>query len=117
MLRLLSDENVNGAIIRGLRLREPSLDLVRAQDVGLRQTPDPVILQWAAENGRIVITGDLNTMVGDALARVRHGEPMVGVLALREDIAIGKAIEEILMIAQACSADEINLQVWFIPIS
>ena len=35
MLRLLADENFSGDIVRGLLLRQPDLDLVRAQDVGL----------------------------------------------------------------------------------
>lgn len=35
MLRLLADENFNGDIVRGLLLREPDLDIVRVQDVGL----------------------------------------------------------------------------------
>jgi hypothetical protein len=34
-MRLLSDENFNGAILRGLIRRLPELDLVRVQDVGL----------------------------------------------------------------------------------
>ena len=48
MLRLLTDENVHGDIIAGLRRRQPALDLVRVQDVGLRHTPDPIILEGAA---------------------------------------------------------------------
>jgi len=34
MLRLLSDENFNGDIVRGLFLRQPDLDLLRVQDIG-----------------------------------------------------------------------------------
>ena len=46
MLCLMSDENVNGHIVAGLRRRQcPDLDLVRAQDVGLMNTPDPDILE------------------------------------------------------------------------
>ena len=41
MLRLLSDENFNGDIVRGLFLRQPNLDLLRVQDVGLREADDP----------------------------------------------------------------------------
>ena len=52
MLRLLSDENFNGDIIRGLFLRQPDLDLVRVQDVGLQELDDPTILAWAADNNR-----------------------------------------------------------------
>jgi hypothetical protein len=44
MLRLASDENLHGGIVRGLRRREPDLDLVTVQEVGLDQTPDDAIL-------------------------------------------------------------------------
>ena len=48
MLQLPIDEDVHGDIVNGLRRRQPGLDVVRVQDVGLRQTPDPDILEWAA---------------------------------------------------------------------
>lgn len=35
MLRLLVDENFNGSIVRGVLLRNPDVDLVRVQDIGL----------------------------------------------------------------------------------
>ena len=35
MLRLAADENFNGDIVRGLLRRNPKLDIVRVQDVGL----------------------------------------------------------------------------------
>ncbi len=38
MLRLLSDENFNGDIVRGLFLRRPDLDLDRVQGIGLEET-------------------------------------------------------------------------------
>ena len=47
MLRMISDEDVHDDIIRGLRRREPSLDIVRALDVDLEQTsaqPMPGVL-------------------------------------------------------------------------
>ena len=46
MLRLLSDENFNGDIIRGLFLRQPDLDLVRVQDVGLQEVDDPTLFAF-----------------------------------------------------------------------
>jgi hypothetical protein len=85
MLRLVSDEDVHDDIIRGLRRREPTLDIVRALDVGLDHTPDSIILEWAASHERILITGDLNTMVGFAWARVQLVQPMPGILALLEN--------------------------------
>lgn len=48
VIRILTDENFDGDIFRGLVRRMPSLDVVRVQDVGLTETPDPTILAWAA---------------------------------------------------------------------
>ena len=42
MLRLLSDENFNGDIVRGLLFHRPNLNLIRVQDVGLLEADDPL---------------------------------------------------------------------------
>ena len=62
MLLLVSDENFNNDIVRGLLRRDPALDIVRVQDVGLRGEEDPLILEWAAQEGRVVLTHDAATM-------------------------------------------------------
>jgi hypothetical protein len=116
MLRLVSDEDVHDDIIRGLRRREPNLDIVRVLNVGLAQRPDPAILSWAAEHGRILVTGDLNTMIGFAWNRVQSGQPMPGVMALVENAAIGRVIDDILLVAQLFTPEEINDQVVYIPL-
>lgn len=116
MLRLLSDEDVHDDIIRGLRRREPTLDTIRAVDVGLGHTPDPEILAWAAGQERILITGDLNTMVGFAWARVQAGDAMPGVLALLENSGIGRVIDDILLVAECYQPEEITDQVLYIPL-
>jgi hypothetical protein len=60
MLRLISDQNFSGRILRGIGLRIPDLDLVRALDAGLTKAPDSALLQWAAEEDRILLTHDVN---------------------------------------------------------
>ena len=115
MLRLVSDEDVHDDIIRGLRRREPALDIVRVVDVGLVHTPDPVILQWAADHDRILVTGDLNSMVGYAWARVKSAEPMPGVIALLENVGAGRVIDDILLLSLCCAAEEIKDRVLFVP--
>src|SRR5713101_843900 len=115
MLRLASDEDVHDDIIRGLRRREPALDIVRVQDVGLDHTPDPIILEWAANNERVLLTGDLNTMVGFAWGRVQAGLSMVGVLALLENVGVGRVLDDILLVALCYETDEIKGQVLYIP--
>src|SRR5438874_1531099 len=75
MLRLLSDEDVPGDIVRGLRQRQPSLDVVRVQEVGLMSAADSRVLKWAAREGRQVFTRDRNTMTAEAWDRVARGCP------------------------------------------
>jgi hypothetical protein len=115
MLRLVSDEDVHDDVIRGLRRREPNLDIVRAVDVGLGHMPDPIILAWAASQGRILVTGDLNTMVGFAWARVQSAQPMPGMLALLENSGVGRVIDDILLVALCYAPEEIKDQVVYIP--
>jgi predicted nuclease of predicted toxin-antitoxin system len=115
MLRLASDEDVHGDIIRGLLRREPGLDIVRVQDVGHAYTPDPIILEWAAKEGRVLVTGDLNTMVGFAWGRVRAGLPMPGVLALVVNVGAGRVIDDILLATQHRTEDEMKDKVLYIP--
>ena len=45
-MRLASDENFNGEIVRGLFRRCADIDLVRVQDVGLTGRDDPAVLEW-----------------------------------------------------------------------
>ena len=56
MLRLLTDENFNGSIVRGLVRRQPEIDLVRVQDIGLSRADDRAVLAWAAHEGRVLLT-------------------------------------------------------------
>lgn len=116
MLRLVCDEHVHGGIIRGLRRRVPELEIVRVQDVGLGHTPDAQILEWAATKGWTIITRDVNTMIGSAWDRVKAGLPMPGVLALREQLALGQVIADIHLVAECYTEDDMANQVIYIPL-
>ena len=102
MLRLLSDENFNGDIVRGLLLHRPELNLLRVQDVGLLEADDPTILEWAATNNRILLTHDRATMPDFAYARVASGRPMPGVFVIHDRMAVRQAIDELIMV-EICS--------------
>ncbi len=108
MLRFLSDENLNGDIIRGLLLRNPNLDLVRVQDVGLLEAEDPMVLAWAAENNRILLTHDRATMPDFAYERLLTGQTMPGLFVMRDSTPVRNSIDELLLL------DECSMQAeWF----
>ena len=95
MFRLGADEDFDNDILRGLLQRRPELDIVRVQDAGLAGEEDPLILEWAARERRMVLTHDFNTMLDCAYARVEAELPMPGVIAIRQSVSIGRAIDEI----------------------
>jgi hypothetical protein len=111
MLRLASDADVHGDIIRGLRRRRSDIDLLRAQDVLPEGTPDPDVLAWAAIENRILLTNDRNSMVGFAYERVAAGQPVPGLIVTTNEQALGDAINDVLLIAELMAADEIRDQV------
>jgi predicted nuclease of predicted toxin-antitoxin system len=96
MLRFLSDENFNGDIIRGMRLRRPELDLARVQDSGLQGIEDPEILEWAVENDRVVLTHDRSTMPDFAYERLVSKQKMAGMFLVNDRMATRQAIDELL---------------------
>ncbi len=116
MLRLVSDGDVHGDVIRGLWAKEPELDLVRVQDVGMRRASDPEVLEWAAVENRVTVTQDRSTLVGFAWERVKAGAPMPGLLAIRPNTTIGDAIEAVLLGAVCWTEDEVRDKVLFIPL-
>lgn len=116
MLRLLTDQNFNGRILRGLRRRVGELDLVRAFDAGLAGSEDPDLLEWAACEDRVVFSHDVNTMPAFAYDRVRHKLPMPGVFIVPTSMAIGQAIDELEFAVEAMSPDECKDQVTFFPL-
>ena len=115
MLRLLADENLNGDIIRGLLLRQPDLDLVRAQDVALAGDTDTDVLAWAADD-RIILTHDRATMPRYAYERIAGGQPMPGVFILNDRFPVGQAIDEILLVATHTDQAEWRGRVAFLPL-
>ena len=116
MLRLLADENLIGGVIRGLLRRNPNLDIVRVQDVGLAGADDPDVLAWAAETGRVLVTNDLRTMPRYAYERVVAGEAMPGVFAVPQSVSIAQALEDLLLLAECSAEREWEDQVLYLPL-
>lgn len=116
MLRLAADENFNNNIVRGLIRRQPELDIVRVQDVGLYGADDRTVLAWSAQEGRVLLTHDVSTITKYAYERIQAGKPMPGVFEVNRSVSIGRAIEDILLLAE-CSLDgEWEGQVRYLPL-
>jgi hypothetical protein len=116
MLCLLIDENLDHRILRGLKLRLPALDFVVVQNTELKGEKDPSLLAWAALQNRILITHDLKTIPKHAYERVEANEPMSGVIAVPDTLAIGQTIDELALIIESSEQRELENLVIYLPI-
>jgi len=113
----VADENLNRNIVRGLQRRAASLDIVRVQDVGLRTAEDRAVLEWAAGEGRVLLTHDFATMSDFAYERVANGLRMPGVFMVPTDMGIATAINELILVAEASLDDEWEGRVLYLPLN
>lgn len=116
MILFLADENLNNDIVRGILRRNPELDIVRVQDVGLSGVADPAILEWAAQVNRVLLTHDVTTITKYAYDRVRLGQAMPGVFEISRAAAIRTVIEDVLLLAEYSLDDEWEGQVCYLPL-
>jgi hypothetical protein len=116
VLRFVADEDFTRLIVRGVLRIRPDVDIVRVQDVGLRTQEDAVVLDWAAREGRVLLTHDAQTMPAHAYERVRNMLPMPGVFVTPQDVAIGQIIEDLILLAECSTEGEWEGQVHYLPL-
>jgi hypothetical protein len=92
VLRLAAGEHFNNNIVRGVLRRRPGADSVRVQDAGLSGADDPTVLEWAAEQGRVVVSHDVSTLRKHAYERVAARLRMPGVFEVPNTLAIGRQL-------------------------
>jgi hypothetical protein len=116
VLRWLADENFNNDILRALLRQYQNFDIVRAQDVGLAGSDDEVILQWAADQNRLLLTHDVSTITAAAYRRIMKGDPMPGVFEVNRGVPVRAAVEDILLLMECSRPGEWEGQVRYLPL-
>ena len=116
MLRLLTDENFNEDILRGLRRRLTLPDLLSVRDAGLAGRPDSFLLSWAVQQDRTILTHDKKTLTKDAEQLVAKGEPMAGVILVPHRLAMGRAINDLELVVTCYSQSEMRNRIQRLPL-
>jgi predicted nuclease of predicted toxin-antitoxin system len=114
--RFLADEDVRHRIVLAVKRREPAIEFLTVQEVGLSERPDPEVLDFAAKQELIVVSHDVNTMSDAAYDRVVRGNRMTGLLLIPQSRQTRPAVESLILIWALSSADEWLDQVKFLPI-
>lgn len=113
-VKFLADENFKASIIRGFLRQQPELDIVSIQDINLRGADDPIVLEWAAREKRILLSHDVNTMTKHFYERLTLGLPVSGVVAVKQDAPIGQVIHDILLLSEF--EEECWEQIRYVPL-
>lgn len=96
-MKFAADENFDNRILRGLLHRQPDLDVIRVQDTEIAGATDPIVLEWAAREGRILLTHDEKTVPIYAYERIGSGELVAGVIVASDTLSIISVIEDLLL--------------------
>lgn len=114
--RFLADNDLNEHIIQGVLRREPLAEFVRLRDIGLAAADDPDVLDYAAREGFLVVSHDVNTMPAHAFGRVASGAAMAGLLMAHQHQPIAPVIESLVLIWSASELEEWRETVRFLPL-
>jgi hypothetical protein len=104
-VRFQADADFNAEIRAGVVRREPRIDFQTAEDADLRRLPDSEVLEFAAQQNRILVTHDHRTMpkhFADFI--LHHSSP--GVFIIAQTISVRMVIEELLLIWTASESAE-----------
>ncbi len=115
-VKYLADEDLRQVIVTAARRAEPSLVFVRVQDVGLAGAPDDRVLAFAAAEGAIAVSHDVNTMTVAAANRLAAGESMAGLLLVPQSRSRREVVESLVLIWAATDAAEWVGRIAFLPI-
>lgn len=105
-IRFLADENVDIAIVEGLRRHSPLLDIQTANEAGTLGWPDPRVLAYAADHGRVLFTHDILTMPGHFAMFLAEGNVSPGLITAPQLAPIGVTLQDLIYIWEASEPEE-----------
>ena len=73
------------------------------------------MLEWCANQNRILLTHDIRTVSKYAYERVSQGLLMPGVVEVQKSLGIGQAVEELVLFVEAGEPEEWENRVIFLP--
>ncbi len=114
-IKFQADADLNEDIVTGVLRREPSIDFRTATSAGLRGLTDLQVLEFAATEGRVLVSHDRKTMPR-AFAKfivVRHSPGLI-LISQKADLLL--AIESVLLAWIASEPEEWINQIVSLPL-
>lgn len=114
MIGFYMDENVKGAIVRGLR--QQGVDVLTAQEDGHSHTPDPEVMDRATELRRVLFSQDVDMLI-IASQRQAEGVSFSGVIYAQQNVVpVSQCIADLELIAYCETLEEYANRVQYLPL-
>jgi hypothetical protein len=114
-VRFQADADFNQDIVRAVRRRAPAVDFQTAHEAGLAGLNDDVVLERAAQEGRILVSHDRRTMPHHFAALIA-ARTSAGVILVPKNLPIHQVVEDLMLIWEASEAEEWVNQIDSIPL-
>lgn len=104
-IRFQADADFNQIIVSGVVRREPNIDFKTANASELEGLNDLEVLTLAAREGRVLVSSDRQTMphyFGEFVST----QTSAGVLIVSQNLAIGTAIESLILVWETFEAED-----------
>jgi Domain of unknown function (DUF5615) len=115
------DENCRGPLWSAVRSHNrrgiDMIDVVRVGDLPdlPLQTSDPLILAWAEQTGRILVTYDESSMPGHWIDHLQSRRHSPGLFIVRANVSLPDIVETMVIVAHASDPGEWRDRLEYIP--
>ncbi len=114
-IKYLADENLRQAIVRGVKRREPSISFLQASEATLAGKDDMAVLQFAASEGRVLVSHDVRTLPRYFEKFIRR-QASPGVFLVPQNLASASVVEELLIVWVASDSSEWENRICYLPL-
>ncbi|MCY7391986.1 MAG: DUF5615 family PIN-like protein [Leptolyngbyaceae cyanobacterium CAN_BIN12] len=113
-VRFQADADLRQAIVTGIIRKQPNLNFQSANEAELEGIKDLEVLAIAAQDGRLLVTHDRKTMPTE-FGQYILSRASSGVLILSQSLPISEAIDAIILVWEASTAEEWINQIMTFP--
>lgn len=114
VVRFQADADLKQTIVTGVVRRQPKIDFQSANAAELEGKQDSEVLMIAAQNNRVLVSHDRKTMPTE-FGKFIMSDSSSGVLILAQNLPISEAIDSLIIVWEASTAEEWVNQIMSIP--
>ncbi len=114
-IRLQADADLKHAIVAGTLRRAASVDFRRAEAVPLEGLADPSVLALSAEEGRVLVSHDVNTMERHFRDFIQNQNSPGLILIPQARVSIRQAVDGLILLWAVLDAADLENRVCVFP--